>query len=129
MLKRWVYILVSAWLINAVVCFHPVNSFGSGKSATPKNSATFFADNTLLDIFISHVGDLTTDHGNHRHKFPVKRRYLQSHSQTFNIQLPTVQEFKWLKNVKAIENTFNFFWKNRVFLPPHYNFLFRLSPF
>lgn len=129
MLKKWGYILLSAWLINAVICFHPNDSFGGGIAVAPQTPATLFADNTLLDIVAGHIANLTADQGHHRHKFPVKRRYLQNRSQGFNIQLPAAQDFKWLNNVKAIKSTVTFFWENRVFLPPHHNFLFRLSPF
>ncbi|MFD0763283.1 hypothetical protein ACFQZI_00360 [Mucilaginibacter lutimaris] len=126
--KRWFFILITAWLVNTLVCFHPTNFIEGNNSPVSQTSAQVSSDNTLVDIFFNHVA--SDDHDQHEHhKINHRRRYINTRTIDFNIQLPAIDLLNYLDLIKAIPNNHIFPWVNRFLLPPLHHFLFRLSPF
>jgi hypothetical protein len=126
-LKKWSYILVAAWLINALVCFHTTNFYGSENLIKAQKASNEFSDNTLLDIFFNHVAK-QNDHHPHK-RISHRNRFVSPRLLDFNIQLPSFLTFQYLAFTKTIPIDHFVFWENRPFLSPLHHFLFRLSPF
>jgi hypothetical protein len=128
MLKRWAYILLSAWLINAVVCFQPNISGESHLAASSIGKIATISDATLLGVVFNHfIKDKDSHH--HDRRIPVKKRYLTTRSQAFNLQLPCIQVFNYSSAVQTLALVDYAQWEKKVFLPPLHHFLFRLNPF
>ena len=127
-LKRWLYLLISAWLINTLVCFHSANFFESINTFTSQSSS-FFRENTLVDVVFNYVSSNTDNSTRQHHKVIHRNRYVVNPTLSVNIQLPVIQTFTCSDLAKTISFTYNRFWENKFFLPPLHGFLFRLSPF
>ena len=123
-LKRWSYLLISAWLINALVCFHSANFFESISTFKPQCSS-FFRENTLVDVVFNYVSSDNNAAKQH-HKVIHRNRYIGNPTLSINIQLPLTQTFNCSDLAKTISYTYNQFWENKFFLPPLHDFLFRL---
>ncbi|WDF56954.1 hypothetical protein [Mucilaginibacter sp. KACC 22063] len=130
MLKRIAYILISVWLINALVCFHPTDAAEIHAEAAKATNGPSFSDNTLLDLLLHHISDDDDYNGSHQHhKIANRNRYVLTRTLGFNLQVPFTHTFQWLNAVQYLHTYYGRFWEKKVFLPPHHNFLFRLSPF
>ena len=127
-LKRWYYIFVSAWLINALVCFHPAGFF-ERISAFKSQNAHFFRENTLVDVIFNSLSSDRDSNAKQHHKIIHRNRYVVNPALNINIQLPVIQTFNYAALAKTISFTYNRFWENKIFLPPLHDFLFLLSPF
>lgn len=126
MLKKCLHIFIAAWLINALVCYHPTAPFGGVGHPVQYTETDYSADNTIVDILVNHADDGPDDHP---HRVFSHARYLVSRTIGFNLQLPTLQTFHCLNTAIDVPLAFHRFWESKVFLPPHHHFLFRLSPF
>lgn len=127
-LKRWCYILISAWLINTLVCFHSANFFESIATFKSLNS-NFFRENTLVDVLFNYVNADNTDNSKQHHKVIYRNRYVVNPILSISIQTPVLQTFNCNALTKLISLACTGFWENKFFLPPLHGFLFRLSPF
>lgn len=121
-LKRWSYLLVAAWLINALICFQPYNFHESNGSKTPEK----FYDNTLVDIFFHHV----VNHTDHQHR-PIshRNRFVHIHPVDLNVHLQSFKQDDRSGIVRLIAYEPNTAWLKTRYISAVHAFLFRLSPF
>ncbi|MBE9661944.1 hypothetical protein [Mucilaginibacter myungsuensis] len=130
MLKRWAHILISAWLINALICFHPNNFLECDNDGAITSFDERFPYNTAVDIFFNYVNaDNDQPEDGTQHRIAHSKRYIGARSFVLNIVPPFVQEFKPVEHIEAIARKHFRAWDNKIFLPPLHHFLFRLSPF
>jgi|GEM_PF-3653450 len=137
MLKRWPNIFLAAWLINALLCFHPVfarsaarqaiDCFGRGYYGNEK--ATAFV-NVCYHHRIQEKPD-KSGQGQHKHhrKLPGKYHYLLSRTggpDMLNMQHMQALLPDWPYLAKS---TLPVYRECKFMLPPHYHYLFLLSPF
>src|SRR3954469_4319308 len=100
-LKRCLYIILSVWLINAIVCFH-----GNDFAAPTSDHLQYPGENcqegdTVLD-FVAQVfssDNHSADHNNHQNKrYP--RKILVRRLVSLDVYLPELQSF--IKNNLAV---------------------------
>lgn len=123
MLKKWSYILISVWLINALVCLHPARTFESAYPGTLQFSANYYNGKTSNTPPRENNHKATPDHKVYGNKCVFTR------AADFITQLPVLQNFHYTTLAQVISFNYSRFWENQSFLPPHHHFLFRLSPF
>ncbi|MEB0262823.1 hypothetical protein QN348_01730 [Mucilaginibacter sp. 5C4] len=126
MLKKYINIILSVWLISVVVCFHATNPSLNPEGHSYGNSCCEY--NTVFDVFSGYFNH-TEAPGKHYHKIKTPKRFLNNRALDLNIQIPVKQEF-FADNI--CHKLFTFLgreWLNKVFLPAHYNTLFRFTPF
>ena len=130
-LKRCLYIILSVWLINAVVCFHANDTSSLLPDHLQYPGESCQEGDTVLDyvaqLFSKHDNN-ADDSANHQTK-RYSRKLLVRRLVNINVQLPELQSF--IKNNFALDLhcTFGKSWFNKAFLPGYYNFLFRFKPF
>lgn len=119
------------WLINALVCFHPVLADDGCVHPQCNGTELSHSDNTLFDVFCNHFPAQKKHTDQTHHKSTAKARY--AISRTGGLHLLSLAPLTILFTPHNPMKVLNFsafnYWVNRVFLPPHHNFLFRLSPF
>lgn len=129
MLKKHLNILLSVWLISAIVCFHATNPENNTCEHFQFSNNSCYAGNTLFDLAYQCLSSDAHHDGKHHHHIKYQKRFLTSRTVDFTIQVPATQEFT--ANILP-QNLFSFpgkQWLNKVFLPVHHHFLFRLTPF
>lgn len=130
MLKKYVNILLSVWLISAIVCFHATNPEDNTCDHFQFSSNSCYAGNTLFDlVYLSLDNPSGHQGGQHRHPIKYQKRFLTNRAVDFTIQVPSKQDF-FSDNLPS--NLISFpgkQWLNKVFLPAHHHILFRLTPF
>jgi len=129
MLKRSFHIVLAAWLINALVCFHPVFSESEFARGGVCQTEAAHVDNTLFEIACRYFipDELNKQHHNH-HSAP-KGRYLVSRILGLGVCDTHASYFSLINFANLIPAFIPKIWENRIFLPPLHHFLFRLSPF
>jgi hypothetical protein len=125
-LKRWSYLLVVAWLINALVCFHPTTFYESGRITTSQNQIQILADNTLVDMFFHHI----VNQSDHHHK-PIshRNRFINVRSVINVFHLPSLIGDERPITVRGIVFEPFVIWLKIHFISALHAYLFRLSPF
>jgi hypothetical protein len=128
-LKRCLYIFLSVWLINAIVCFHGNDFSAPVPDHLQYPGETCQEGDTVLD-FVAQIlsSDQSADHNNHQNK-KYPRKILVRRLVSLDVYLPELQSF--VKNNLAVDlhRSFGKNWFNKAFLPGYYNFLFRFKPF
>ncbi|TWR25514.1 hypothetical protein FPZ42_13025 [Mucilaginibacter achroorhodeus] len=128
MLKKWTTYLLCAWLINALVCFHPTNPFENHDFGDECSISECFNDDTLLAFLISYPGKCKKE-DQEQHKINVRSRYTSGNEFHFIANLPVAEVFACANFVQHIRiNNLSFF-LHRTFSLAQYQHLFRLSPF
>ena len=129
-MKTLKLLILSVWLINAIVCFHGNDFAAPVPDHLQYPGETCEEGDTVLDfvaqIFTSDAQN--ADHNNHQNK-KYPRKILVRRLVGLDVYLPELQSF--IKNNLAIDLhcTFGKNRFNKAFLPGYYNFLFRFKPF
>ncbi|GAB2980822.1 hypothetical protein GCM10027049_15490 [Mucilaginibacter puniceus] len=130
-LKKCIYLILSVWLVNAVVCFHADTASAPLPDHVQYPGESCDEGDTVLG-YATQIFD-TDDHSNSdKNSHPIKRaprKILPRRIAELNAQLPFILDF--LKGNVGIDiaQTFGTRWFNKAFLPGYYNFLFRYKPF
>ena len=131
-LKKCLYLFLSIWLINSIVCFHANNISAPLPDHVqyPGESCDDGGDTVLG--YVAEIFD-TDDHSNSdNNSKPAKRaprKILPRRIAEFNVQLPLILDFGRGNIVTDIHRTFGAHLFSKAFLPGYYNFLFRYKPF
>lgn len=128
--RRCLYIILSVWFINAIVCFHGTSNLGNvpdhlqypGESCQEGDTAFGY----VADTFTS---DDNSADANHQPTKRFPRKILVRRIADFNVLLPVLLDFGRNNLVIDLHCTFGKSWFNKAFLPGYYNFLFRFKPF
>lgn len=130
MLKKYVNILLSVWLISAIVCFHATNPEENTCDHLQFSTSYCYTGNTLFDLaYLGFTSDSSHADGKQHHHIKYQKRFLTNRLVDFTIQVPAKQEFI---SENLPRHLFSFpgkQWLNKVFLPAHHHILFRLTPF
>lgn len=129
MLKRWLHIVLAAWLINALICFHPALSNIGEQSCEAASGQLVHTDNTLIDVFFNHFVSHKGNSGHSHKKSHAKIRYIVTRSSVLNILLLAAVVTAFCNLWRMIRRPMPDIWENLFLLPFHHHFLFRLSPF
>lgn len=130
MLKKYINILLSVWLISAVVCFHATNPENNTCEHFQFSDSICYAGNTLFDLAYLGLSNDDSHHaGKHHHHIKYQKRFLTNRSIDFTIQLPAQDDFITCNLPQHLFSFQGKQWLNKVFLPAHHHFLFRLTPF
>jgi len=128
MLKKWLHILLSVWLINSVA-FPQINDVPQiGHHCT--NSSELNVDNWADFILQSLAADKSVNSDQHHHT-KYHRRYVHANAHRLNAYLAT-NHFIYLPYnyaKKVVKRSISPYLIGVAILPAYYNFLFRLSPF
>ena len=131
MLKKWVHIFLSLWLINSVTYFHASNP---ADLESPELCNSFFDTclklNTWADCIVQSLIKDDDDASGKVHKIKFQRRYVRSHSANDNAYISVnhlLIDHQHIK--KAVANRVNHYSIGVALLPAYYSFLFRLCPF
>lgn len=131
MLKKWVYTLLSFWLINSVTYFHGSNSadhVSHEHSSSPIDAC--FTLNTWADCIIHSFVKEDDDASGKAHKIKYQRRYVHSRSVDGNLFVSVANLYIYQQHFKsAVISTVNHYCIGVALLPAYYSFLFRLCPF
>lgn len=130
MWKKWLNIILSLWLINAVTYVHGSNPFDHSDEGYATTSPSCQVTNTWVDSFLQIAADDGGLPSRKAHKIKFQRRYVHTRSNSVSVFLP-VAIFLWLyallkKDTSAGESHYSI---GVALRPAYYNFLFRLSPF
>jgi hypothetical protein len=128
MLKRLLHIVLAAWLINALICFHPGFSGNTYPKSDLSTAAAAHPDVKLPDGFLPNYSSNKTQKEAH-HRSASKNRYFMSRVLTFDIWSGQNAICSLLAPRKTLRVFIHKMWENKFFLPPHHNYLFRLSLF
>lgn len=129
MIKKGLNIILLGWLINALVFFHPIfGDHGCMKISHGERYDTH-ADNTLIDVIFNHFIANKGHKKDAPRKAFIKARYISVRAANLVAVLPHTLLFDFQDRVQRICFSRFKFWETKEFLPPHHNFLFRLSPF
>lgn len=130
MLKKYVNILLSVWLIGAIVCFHATNPEDYTIEHFQFTSSNCYAGNTLFDLlYLEFNNSSSHQDGKHHHHIKFQKKFLGSRAVDFTIQVPAQQEFIADNLPRHLFSFPGKQWLSKVFLPAHHHFLFRLTPF
>lgn len=131
MLKKWMHIFLSAWLINSVIWFQvPTNMVDLNSASTDTSEECLLEMSSLLSTAVHFYEDITEDDGNHSHKIKYRNHFLINRISSPAILVPAQQLFSFCNNIPTTIKLY--VGKYRTvshFLPSYYSFLFRLSPF
>lgn len=131
MLKKWVYILLSFWLINSVTYFHGSNYADhiSSEHSSSSNDACFTL-NTWADCIIHSFVKEDDDASGKAHKIKYQRRYVHSRSADGNLFVSVANLYIHHQHFKnALIAKVDHYCIGVALLPAYYTFLFRLCPF
>jgi hypothetical protein len=132
-MKKWIHIILSVWLINAVTYSNassPADLFGSIHTDASSNDESCFHTNTWLDYITAAITDADDAAPGKAHSIKYQRRYVRRSCSNDNVFVPTpdlrlyFQQFKY-----AIASAVSNYTIGVALRPAYYNFLFRLSPF
>lgn len=130
MLKKSINILLSVWLIGAIVCFHATNPGENICNHFQSSNEYRYTGNTVFDLVYQGLDNASTHQdGKHHHHIKYQKRFLTSRVIDFIIQVPYRQDF--VSDILP-QHIFSFpgkQWLSKVFLPVHHHILFRLTPF
>ena len=131
-LKKCLYLFLSIWLINSIVCLH-ADRFSTqlpDHVQYPGETCDDGGDSILG--YVSQIFD-TEDHSNSdNNSRPSKRtprKILPRRIAELNVQLPVILDFVKGNIAIDIHQTFGAHLFSKAFLPGYYNFLFRYKPF
>ena len=129
--KRYLCLILTLWLINAVICFHGASSFANVTDHLQYPGETCQEGDTAL-AYVTQVFSSEENGGDANHN-PTKRfprKILVRRVADFNIVLlPVLLDFGQSDFAIDLHCTFGKSWFNKAFLPGYYNFLFRFKPF
>lgn len=131
MLRNWLHIILSVWLINAVTFVqsgNPADSFSQGNVENEFEAAPKI--NSWADCLLDSVSSDDDSSAEKAHKIKYQRRYVRSRSSNDRVFIPTPGFSIYFEAIKSpLVHTVNKFFIGVAKLPAYYNFLFRLSPF
>ncbi|MDT3403397.1 hypothetical protein [Mucilaginibacter terrae] len=131
MLKNWLHIILSLWLINAVTFLqsgNPADSFNLTNAVPDYEESPKI--NSWADCILHTLADDDDATAEKAQKIKFQRRYVRSRTANDRvfIQAPSLSVF--FRTFKSpLVHTVNKFFIGVAKLPAYYNFLFRLSPF
>lgn len=131
MLKNWLHIFLSVWLINSVAYFQSGNpdDIFNGGCATGSEGACVKI-NSWADCVIESFANDEDSPAEKAHKIKFQRRYVRSRSANDRVFIPVPGFSVYFEAIKLpLLHTVNKFFIGIAKLPAYYNFLFRLSPF
>ncbi|MBB5395692.1 hypothetical protein [Mucilaginibacter sp. AK015] len=124
--RKWFYIFIAAWFINALVCFNATDGFIDACCKTaPQNSGETLFDVSPLKLSDHAVKD-NVEHEDRKGSY--RNRYLNPRLLDYDIQPLSSQTFgrlAFLNRSALIISAYG----EKLFTPPLHHFLFRLSPF
>ncbi|PAW94383.1 hypothetical protein CKK33_13130 [Mucilaginibacter sp. MD40] len=129
MLKKWSTYLLCAWLINALVCYHPTNPFENHRFNSHCDIGTCFSDDTLLSFLVNFPGKCKKNDQQEQHKINTRNRYTVNNQVSFIANLPVAEVFTCSDFAKHLRISSHSFFEHRTFSLAQYEHLFRLSPF
>ncbi|WP_158827444.1 hypothetical protein [Mucilaginibacter lacusdianchii] len=129
-LKKLLYILVSVWLINSLVCFHSSNPFEGSVSNSQSVQKHVRVPNNLLKLLASTHNGLGKDDDALPQKIKYSYRYMGSRYQSLGV---VCQAFDLLKtsfcpSAELTSLASNPYYKVKRILSPDVP-IFRLTPF
>ena len=131
MLKSWVHIFLSLWLINTTTYFHASNSADlvtSNHSTTSDHTCVKI--NSWTDCLAQLLTEEKGDSPEKTHKIKYQRRYVNSRSANDNTLFTPVDLTLFYGHCKTlIVSKANSYLIGVALRPSYYAFLFRLSPF
>lgn len=131
MVIRWVYIVLSFWLINSVTYIHASSpaDYASAQHSNPASDACVKI-NTWADCVIQSLLEDNDDAAGKAHKIKYQRRYVRSRSVDDHVFISSPNVHFWYQQLKnAAIAEVNHYSIGVALLPSYYNFLFRLCPF
>ncbi|MVN90795.1 hypothetical protein [Mucilaginibacter aquatilis] len=132
MLKNWLHIILSVWLINSVTFLHsgnPADSFIHGHIAD-NGEESYVNVNSWADCLIESVTNDDDSPAQKAHKIKYQRRYVRNRSANDRVFVPTTAFYLPFETVRiTVLHAVNKSFIGMAKLPAYYNFLFRLSPF
>lgn len=131
MLKKWLHIFLSFWLINAVTYFHASSpaDFVNSHPSTPAADECVKI-NTWSDCIIQSCLNDDDDVAGKAHKIKFQRRYIRARSSNDNIFHCVADLHIFYQHFKSTAvSKVNHYSIGVALLPSYYNFLFRLCPF
>lgn len=129
-LKKLLYILLSFWLINALVCFQGSNVFDNSSQQYCHKATPRHVPNTLIRILRNSGREVENDDDNATEKISHNLRYFGRSSQFIDVYWATIQ-----RTFSAINVATSLFVKTRFqsinlqWLSSREVAVFRLTPF
>jgi hypothetical protein len=129
-LKKLMYILLSVWLINALVCFQGNNVFENGTQQFFNKAALHRIPNTLVRVLRNSGREVEKDDDGTTEKILHNLRYLSRHRQIVNVYWAAVQRNHTAKAIAAkLFGKTKLYTKTLYWLPSPDVSIFRLTPF
>lgn len=132
MLKNWLHILLSVWLINSVTFLqsgNPADSFMHGHFSE-NGEESYVKINSWADCIIESVANDDDATAEKAHKIKYQRRYVRSRTSQDRVFVPVPSLYVGYQTVRiTVLHKVNKCFIGMAKLPAYYNFLFRLSPF
>lgn len=133
MLKKWIHIILSLWLINSVTYFHassPADFISPEHHGVSTDDDTCVKVNTWADCIIQSISDDDDPSSGKAHKIKFQRRYVRNRSVNDNVFVSAPNLHLYYQHLKyAALAKVNHYSIGVALLPSYYNFLFRLCPF
>lgn len=131
MLRNWLHIILSLWLINTVTYFqsgNPADSFS--QVCTIPQGEDCVKVNSWTDCILQSITNDDDSPVEKAHKIKFQRRYVRNRSVNDRVFIPASGFSVYFEAVKLpLLHTVNKFFIGIAKLPAYYNFLFRFSPF
>jgi len=131
MFQRWLYIVLSFWLMNSVTYFHssaPSDFISTDQAGSTKEFCVTL--NTWADFVIHSLTKDDDDASGKAHKIKYQRRYVHSRSVDNNLFVSVADLFIHHQHFKnALIAKVDHYCIGVALLPAYYSFLFRLCPF
>jgi hypothetical protein len=129
-LKKLLYILLSVWLINALVCFQGSNVFDNGNRQIYHQATPRHIPNTLIRALRNSGREVEDNDDNTTEKISHNLRYFGRSSQIIDVYWTSIQRTNNASNVAGKLSVQTFFRSvNSRWLPSPEVPIFRLTPF
>jgi hypothetical protein len=132
-MKKWIHIILSVWLINAVTYFHsssPADLFSIIHTDSTTDDESCFHANTWVDYITAAITDADDAAPSKAHSIKYQRRYVRRSCSNDTVFVPAPDLLLYFQHIKyAVVNTVSNYTIGVALRPAYYNFLFRLSPF
>ncbi len=129
-LKKLLYILLSFWLINALVCFQGSNVLENGNQQFYHQTTQRHVPNTLIRILRNSGREVENDDNNATEKISHNLRYFGRSSQLIDVYWASLQRtFNGINIATKLSGKTIFQSVNPQWLPSPEVALFRLTPF
>ncbi|QJD95758.1 hypothetical protein HH214_07685 [Mucilaginibacter robiniae] len=131
MWKKWLHIVLSLWLINAITYFHASNPFDHTDETNGSDAvSSCLAINTWADCILQFVANDDGVSAQKTHKIKFQRRYIHTRVNSVSVFLAIPILYLLFAFIKRpVKKQPNHYSIGVALLPAYYNFLFRLSPF